>query len=326
MISRREFIGTMAAGLLTAPLAAEGQQAGNVARVVVLSPGDELPRFFGVFRQAIRERGWVEGENLKLELRLGGEDYASLRAVAVEVARTKPDLIVAASAPAAQAAKAATTTIPIVFHTLNDPVRTGLVASFGRPGGNLTGNAGLGPELDRKRLELLKEVARGLTRVAVLLNPANPMTPPRVTEVEETARALKVEIWIVRASNTGELDQALEAIGKARPRGMVLFDDPIFYFHRARIIAAMAKHHIPAVYSQSGWVQEGALIEYAPNQIQMYRQTASYADRILRGAKPADLPVEQPTKFELVINLKTAKALGLTIPQSLLLRADEVIQ
>ena len=138
MISRREFIGTMAAGLLTAPLAAEGQQAGNVARVVVLSPGDELPRFFGVFRQAIRERGWVEGENLKLEVRLGEEDYTRLRAMADEAVRTKPDVIVAASAPAAQAAKAATTTIPVVFHTLNDPVRTGLVASFGRPGGNLT--------------------------------------------------------------------------------------------------------------------------------------------------------------------------------------------
>jgi len=195
----------LALTLTLLPLAAEAQQAGRVWRNVVLSPGEKPTRFLDEFRQALRERGWVEGENLKLEVRLGGEDYTRLRAVADEAVRSKPDVIVAASAPAAQAAKAATTTIPVVFHTLNDPVRTGLVASFGRPGGNLTGNAGLGPELDRKRLELLKEVVPGLMRVAVLVNPGNPMTPPRVIETEETARVLKVEVSVVRASSGGAL-------------------------------------------------------------------------------------------------------------------------
>ena len=324
-MDRRQFISVAGLSLLTTPGAAHAQ-AGKVARIVVLSPGEKPTRFLDVFRQALRERGWVEGENLKLEVRLGGEDYTRLRALADEAVRTNPDVIVAASAPAAQAAKAATTTIPVVFHTLNDPVRTGLVASFGRPGGNLTGNAGLGPELDRKRLELLKEVVPGLTRVAVLLNPGNLMTPPRVMETEESARVLKVEVSVLKASSGGELDRALEAIGKSRPGGVVLFDDPIFFFHRTRIIAAMAKYQIPAVYSQWGWVQQGAFMEYAPNQLEMYRQVASYVDRILRGTKPADLPIEQPTKFELAINVKTAKALGLTIPQTLLQRADQLIE
>jgi ABC-type uncharacterized transport system substrate-binding protein len=322
----RRLVCVLALGLLATPLAAAAQPAATVARVGFLTTGERLSPLHEAFKGALRERGWVEGGNLVIEYRFGGDRYEALRALAADLVRLKVDVIFAASAPAARAAKEATATIPIVFHTLNDPVLAGLVASFARPGGNLTGNAGLGPELDRKRIQLLKEMVPSLSRATVLLNPSNPMTKSRLIETEEAAHALKVQVHVQAASDRNGLDEALEVMVRARPAGLVVFDDPMLYQHRQRIIEFATRYGIPAVYSQSGWAEMGGLMEYAPNQTEMFRQAAGYVDRILRGAKPAELPIEQPTRFELVLNLKTAKTLGLRIPPELLLRADRVIK
>jgi putative ABC transport system substrate-binding protein len=240
--------------------------------------------------------------------------------------RLKVDVILAASAPAAQAAKEATTTTPIVFVTGNDPVRAGLVASFARPGGNMTGQAGLGPELDRKRIELLKAVVPTLSTATLLLNPTNLMTAQRLPEFEATARELKIDVRTVGASDGKQLDAALEEIGRARTAGLIVLEDAILIAYRKRIIDFMAQHRVPTMYTSFGWAEQGGLMEYAPDLRELYSRAATYVDRILRGAKPGELPVEQPTKLEFVVNLKTAKALGLTIPPSLLLRADHVIE
>ncbi len=319
---------TLALTILVAPLVAPAQPARKTARLGYLSPGDRAFRaaLIKVFTDALRGYGWVEGENLVIEYRFGGDRYEVLRALASELVGLNVDLIYAASAPSAQAAKAATATIPVVFNTLNDPVRAGLVASFARPGGNLTGQAGLGPELDRKRFELLKELLPALSRVTVLVNPANPMTPQRLQEMEATVRTLKLQVHTVTAADAKELDAALRAIARARPAGLVVLEDPMLISHRDRVVEFAAQQRIPTMYTSPGWVERGGLIEYAPSQREMYRRAATYVDRILRGARPADLPIEQPATFELVINLKAAEALGLTVPQSLLLRADQVIR
>ena len=322
------FVVAFAFGALLAPLAAEGQQAGKVARIGFLSPGDHVVRSAGVeqFREALRGQGWVEGKNLVIEYRFGGDRYERLRVLADDLVRLKVDLIFAASAPSAQAAKEATATIPIVFTTLNDPVRAGFVASFARPGGNMTGQAGFGPELDRKRIELLKELVPSLAVATVLANPTNPMTPQRLAEIDATAQALKVQVRRVTASDAKDLDEALREMARARPAGLVVLEDPALIAHRRRIVDFVAQHRIPTVYTSPGWAEQGGLIEYTVNQREQRRRAVSYVDRILRGAKPGDLPIEQPTKFDLVINLKTAKALGLTIQPALLLRANQVIE
>ena len=206
----------------------------------------------------MRGLGWVEGQNLVIEYRFGGEDYERLRALAADLVRLKVDVIFAATAPSAQAAKDATTSIPIVFHTLNDPVRGGLVASFGRPGGNLTGNAGLGPELDRKRIELLKELVPSLSRATVLVNPTNIMTRPRLGGIDEVARTLRIQVRVVEASDTKGLDGALQAMARSIPAGLIIFEDPLFSVTRPRIIEFAARHRIPTVYTQSGWAEEEA--------------------------------------------------------------------
>jgi putative ABC transport system substrate-binding protein len=325
-IARRSFVTRLPVALLAAPLIASAQTVLPTARLGYLTTGERLTATAEAFRHGLREHGWLEGHNLVIEYRFGGDDYARLRVLAADLVRSKVDLIYAASAPAAQAAKEVTTTVPIVFHTLNDPVRAGLVASFARPGGNLTGNAGLGPELDRKRIELLKELVPSLSVATVLVNRANPMTPPRMRVIEETAPALNVQIRVASASDAKELEATLKAIAQSKPDGLIVFEDPVFSRYRSRIIEFAAKHKIVMVCTQSEWAAQGGLIEYAPNQRAMMRQAAAYVDRILRGARPGDLPVEQPTKFELVINMKTAKALGVTIPPPLLLRADQIIE
>jgi len=332
-MDRRTFVAGIAA-ILATPLVGEAQPPTKTARIGYLSPGDRHDLggpgsrgwLLDVFVKALRAHGWTEGQNLLIEYRFGGERYERLRAFADELVRLNVDVIFTAGAPAAQAAKEATATIPIVFSTLNDPVRAGFVTSFARPGGNMTGQAGLGPELDRKRIELLREVVPSLSQAAVLVNPSNPMTPQRLREVEATARDLKVQMEWVRASDAKDLEEALQAIARTRPAGLIVFEDPMLIANRRRIITFAAQHRIAAIYTSSGWAEAGGLMEYAPNWRDMYLRAAAYVDRILRGAKPADLPVEQPTKFDLVINLKTAKALGLTIPPSLLLRADHVIE
>jgi putative ABC transport system substrate-binding protein len=317
----------LAVGVL-ASHAVDAQQPGKVYRVGFLSPGDRLSLGWraDVLTEALRGHGWVEGKNLVIEYRFGGERYERLRPLADDLVRLKVDLIFAASAPAAQAAKEATATIPIVFSTPNDPVRAGLVASFAFPGGNMTGQGGLGPELDRKRIELLKEVMPALSQATVLVNPSNAMTPQRLSEIEATAKALKVQVRLVTASDTKELDKALQAMARARPAAMIVFEDPMLIAQGRRIIDFAAQHRIPTIYTSPGWAEQGGLMEYSASMRDVLVRAAGYVDRILRGAKPGDLPIEQPTKFYFIINLKTAKALGLTIPQSVLLRADQVIE
>ncbi len=327
MISRRAFL-ALGAGLLVTPGRAGAQTPKKTARVGLLSPGDAKTRAWAVepVRKTLHRHGWVEGNNLVIEYRYGGDDYERLRALAKELVRLKVDVILAASAPAAQAAKDATTTTPVVFVTGNDPVRAGFVASFARPGGNMTGQAGLGPELDRKRIELLKAVFPALSAAMLLANPANPMTAQRLPGFEATGQALNIDVRMVGASDGKQLDAALQEIGRVGTIGLIVLEDPTLIAHRKRIIDFMAQHRVPTMYTSSGWAEHGGLMEYAPDLRELYSRAATYVDRILRGVRPDDLPVEQPTKFELVINLKTAKALGLMIPHSVLLRADRIIE
>jgi putative ABC transport system substrate-binding protein len=326
-MGRRAFVAGLGLELVASRMA-WAQSGVKVARVGYLSSGrpPEGDPLAEAFRATLRERGWIEGENLVIERRGAKGQYERLRPLADELVRLKVDVIFAGSAPSAQAAKRATATIPIVFHVLYDPVEAGLVASLARPGGNLTGNAGLGLELDQKRIDLLKEALPSASSATVLVNPGNPMTASRRKATEAAAKALKLQVRVVEAPDSTALERGLRSVAEARPDALIVADDPMFRLNQRVIIDFAAKQRIPAIYSQAGWAEQGGLLEYAPDQRKMFRQAAVYVDRILRGAKPADLPIEQPTKFDLVINLKTAKALGLTISQSLRLRADRLIE
>jgi putative ABC transport system substrate-binding protein len=262
MISRRAFL-ALGAGLLVVPDRAGGQVPKKTARVGILSPGDAKTRAFAndAVRKALHGRGWIEGDNLVIEYRYAGEDYDRMRALAKELVSLNVDVILAASAPSARAAKEATTTIPMVFVTGNDPVRAGFVASLARPGGNITGQAGLGPELDRKRIELLKAVFPALSAATLLVNPSNPMTAQRLPEFAATAGALKIDVRTVGAADAKQLDAALEDIGRAPRAGVIVLEDPTLIAHRKRIIDFMAHHRVPAMYTSSGWAEQGGLME-----------------------------------------------------------------
>ena len=327
MISRRGFIGTMAGGLLAAPLAAEGQQqVGKLSRIGVLmnlySPDAHPPQ---ALRQRLRDLGYVEGQNLVIDWRyqLGGTDR--LAALAAELVRLKPDVIVADVTVAIRAAMQATSTIPIVMASSADAVGGGLVTSLGRPGGNVTGVTTMLAEMSAKRLQLLKEVAPNVSRVAVLWNPAIPWHRALLKEVEAAAPALRLQPVVIAVRNRDDLGDAFSEMTKGRV-------DAVFVSHtmtpraRGQMIDLAAKRRMPTMFMDRDYVAAGGLMSYGSDFSEEFRHAAEYVDKILKGAKPADLPVEQPTKFELIINLKTAKALGLTIPQSLLSRADEVIQ
>ena len=313
----------------SAPLGAEAQPTGKVSRIGYLSPfspAEELARpSFEAFPQGLRELGWIPRRNVSIEYRWAEEKYDRLPALAAELVRLNVDVIVAASLPAAFAAKRATTTIPIVFVGLGDPVSTGLVTGLARPGGNITGLSGLALELSGKRLELLKEVVPRLSRVALLANPAHPMATPMIRETHTAARTVAVRLQIFEVREPRELTEAFEAMDRERPDALLVLQDPLFHSRRKEILALVAKRRLPAVYVEAGWVPAGGLMSYAPSVADMHRRAATYVDKILKGAKPGELPVAQPTKFELAINLKTARALGLTIQPSLLLRADQVI-
>ena len=328
MTTRREFIGTLAGGLLAAPLAAEAQAPAKVPRIgflSVLSLTDN-PHELEAFRQGLRELGYVEGQTIAIEYRFAEGRPERLPALAAELVRLKVDVIVTAGPPAPEAAKQATSTIPIVVAATGDPVAEGLVASLARPGGNITGLATISSELVGKQLELLKELVPKISRVAVLQNPSNNHHPFVVRQAEAAARALGLKLHIVQAGTSLEIDAAFAKMRSQRAGGVLVLRDAQFLTQRTQIAALAAKSRLPAVYSFRDQVEAGGLMAYGANSPQMYRRAATYVDKILKGAKPADLPVEQPTKFEFVINLKTAKALGLKIPQSLLQRADEVIQ
>jgi putative ABC transport system substrate-binding protein len=319
------FLATLA--LMAAPRAGDAGQPAKVPRVGILSPifSAASPQM-GAFREGLRELGYVEGQNIVLEFRSAEGRSERLPDLAVELILLKVDVIVTGGPPAPQAAKQATGTIPIVFAVTGDPVAEGLVPSIARPGGNITGLASIAPELVGKQLELLKEVAPKVSRVAVLQNPGDPAHPPMVQQADGAARALGVQLRILHARTPSEIEAAFAAMRSQRARGLLVLRDPLFLARRTQIEALAAKGRLPAVYGIREHAEAGGLMAYGASLPYMYRRAATYVDKILKGAKPADLPVEQPTRFELVINLKTAKALGLTIPQSVLIRADQVIQ
>jgi putative ABC transport system substrate-binding protein len=331
VIDRRTFLAGTGAVFLAAPLAVEAQQAAKVARIGYLALNLAAnPHLREAFLQGLRDLGYVEGRNLMIETRSAEGKRERLPALAAELVALKVDVIVVAGGTlAALAAKQATRTLPIVFTPAADPVESGLVTSLARPGGNVTGLSILAPELVGKCLEQLKQAVPGVSRVAVLWQPG--AVPERTEKdmlkgAEVAARALGVRPQFVEARGPADFDRAFSDMTKARAGALTVLGSTMFGNERRRLVDLAAKNRLPAVYPWREFVDAGGLMAYGPNVAVLYRRAATFVDKILKGAKPGDLPVEQPTKFELVINLKTAKALGLTIPPSLLQRADQVIQ
>ncbi len=326
-MDRRRFLLTSLAGAFGASLAAEAQQAGKVYRIsfLALTPGEDTSSM-NVLVERLRELSYSEGRNMTFEYVSADGRPERLPRLAMELVRARPDVLIAGFGTlTAQAAKAATTTIPIVFTTVGDPVGAGVVASLARPGGNATGLSGL-TEIGGKRLELLLELIPGKQVVAVLMNPDTPFTRLALKEVKTAAEAERIRLEVLEARTPDQVSGQFGAAVKAGAGGMLVLEDPMMYNLRRQISDLAAKLRLPAVYTYRDYAQAGGLMSYGTDRRQIYRRAAEYVDKILKGAKPADLPVEQPTKFELVINLKTANALGLTIPPSLLARADQVIE
>ncbi len=329
-MDRRTFLGTMAGSLLAAPLAVEGQQPTKY-RIGFLGSqalrDDPVTRVLGqAFTEGLRSHGWIEGENTTVERRYADEPRRYPTA-ASELVALRPDVIVTGlGEPAILALKHATSTIPIVMLVSVDPIGAGIVASLARPGGNVTGMSILASEMGGKRLEILKQAVPRANRVAVLWNPGHQGKAAEFKDMQATAAALNVTLQSLEVRAPGDFDSALAIIGRDRPDAMVAFSDPLTVSHRQRIIEYATKHRLPMISELREFAKAGALMSYGANLADLFRRAAGHVDKILKGAKPADLPVEQPTKFELVINLKTAKALGLTIPPSLLQRADQVIE
>ena len=325
-MDRRTFIGGVAGSLLAAPLAAPAQQAGKVYRVGILEPipAAQNAANLDALRKGLRELGYVEGQNLIIEYRSADGRAERFPELASELVRLKVDLLVTRGTPAARAAKNATGTIPVVMATMGDP--RAIVASFAHPGGNITGVTTFSTELQAKRIELLKELVPNLSRVALLHNMGNPAAPPEWEETKTAARSLGLQAELLDVRSQGEIGRAFERAVRQHVDALVIGADGLTQMHQQTIVDLVARNRLPAAYPAREFVEAGGLIAYAVNYPELYFRFASFVDKIFKGAKPGELPVEQPTKFELVINLKTAKALGLTIPQSLLLRADEVIQ
>jgi putative ABC transport system substrate-binding protein len=326
LLDRRTFMAIISGGFLAAPLAAGAQQAAKVPRIGYLWAGNLALR--EAFLQGLRDLGYVEGRNVAVEYRDHEGKYDRLAALAADLVALKVDVIVVTSTPAALATKQATRTIPIVFTWAADPVGSGLVTSLARPGGNVTGLSQLAPEIVGKRLELLKLAVPGVSRIAVLWHPGDygeRTEKDLLNRADVAARALGVRLQVVEARGPEDFDRVFSDMTRARVDAVTV-STGIFFIERRRVVDLAAKNRLPAMYLAREFVDAGGLMSYAPNTADLHRRAATLVDKILKGAKPADLPVEQPTKFELVVNLKTAKALGLTIPPSLLLRADEIIQ
>jgi putative ABC transport system substrate-binding protein len=327
-MERRTFMALVSGGFLAMPLAAQAQQTGKLPRVGWLSPGSATSdeTFLASFRDALRELGWVVGQNIAIESRWAEGRFEQLPDLAAELVRLKVDVIVTVVTQASLAAKRATRTIPIVMVGVGDPLGSGLVASLARPGENVTGPSSMLADVSGKQLALLKETVPKASPVAVLWNPANPVwQAAALRETEVAAGALGLRLQLLEARGPDVLVGAFAAMTRERAGALFVPADIIFVRHAQRIAGLAARHRLPAMYGFREHTEAGGLMSYAANFAVMFRRAAAYVDKILKGAKPADLPVEQPTKFELVINLKTAKALGLTIPQSVLLRAEEVI-
>src|SRR5436309_6661789 len=325
-MKRRDFITLLGSAAAAWPLAARAQQAGKIYRIGILEPipAARNAANLDALRKGLRELGYVEGRNLVIEYRSADGRAERFPDLASELLHLKGDLIVPRGTPAARPAKDATATIPVVMATMGDP--RAMVASFARPGGNITGVTTFSTELTAKRIELLKELVPNLSRIALLHNMGNPAVPPEWEETKTAARSLGLQAELLDVRSQGDLGRAFELAVRQRVDALVIGADGLTQLHKQTIVDLVARNRLPAAYPAREFVEAGGLMAYAVNYPDLYYRFASFADKIFKGAKPAELPVEQPTKFELVINLKTAKALGLTIPQSVLLRADEVIR
>jgi putative ABC transport system substrate-binding protein len=323
---RREFLRVLGGAAAAWPLLARAQQAmpviGYLGSTSLIASASQLDGF----RQGLSEASFVEGRNVSIEYRWSDGNYSRLPAMAGEFASLQVTVIFGSGLPAVLAAKAATATIPILFVSGADPVTSGLVASFNRPGGNITGVSQFYGDLGGKRLELLREIVPGVATVAVLSDPNNPNAQSHLKDVQTVARATGQKITIAGARNVAEIDAAFAGFARERAGALLVADDPFFTVRRQQIVALAARHKLPAIYYTREYAAEGGLITYGSNSPDNYRLGGAYVGRVLKGAKPADLPVLQPTKFELVINLKVAKALGLTMPPTVIARADEVIE
>ena len=326
MIDRRTFITVVGGGFLGMPLTVRAQPAGKVYRVALLVHGGQAVRgLVDVFRSGLRDFGYVEGQNLQLEVRLV-ERHEALPDTAAELVRIGVDVIAAGTTLPGLAAKRATSTIPIVLIAAADPVQAGLVASLARPGGNVTGNAALTPELSGKQLELLREAMPKLVRIAVLWNSANPANTPVMRETVIVMSRLGMKLDLIDLLAPEQIEDSLAEIVRHRPDALLIMPESAFFAHVTRINEVAIRHRFPTIALLREFTRRGSLMSYGPSIPDLVRRAAAFIDKILKGANPANLPIEQPTKFELVINLKTAKALGLTIPEPLLVRADELIQ
>jgi putative ABC transport system substrate-binding protein len=329
ILQRRQFI-TLLGGAAAWPLAARAQQGERMRRIGVLLTGDENDPVYklrvSAFTQALRDLGWTDGRNVRMDLRWYGDDNNRIRALAQELVGLQPDIIVTSATSATAAVQRETRTIPIVFAALTDPVASGFVERLNQPGGNITGFATIEPSIVGKWLELLSEIAPGLKRAAIMFNPDTVPISVYMPSFETAARSLKLVPITAPVHSDVEIERAIIDLGREPGGGLVVMPDGFTLVHRAPIISAAARNNVPAVYYLSDFVRDAGLLSYGVDQVDNYRRAASYVDRILRGAKPGDLPVQLPTKFEMVVNRKTATALGLTIPPSIMLRADEVIE
>jgi len=326
-MGRREFVALLGGAVAAWPLAAHAQQAEKLRAIGYLNPGSgpPAPGITALF-DALAELGWIEGKNVVFERRYAENRLERLPELAAELVRLNVDVIVAIGTPGPLAAKRATSTIPIVMAAAGDPLGSGLVASLARPGGNVTGMSLMAPDLGGKRLELLKEILPRLARVAVLWNAANPYPAIVFKETQAAGRTLGIEVQSLEVRGPDDFDSAFEAARKQRPDALITVEDPLTFTYQKRIADFAVADQLPSLHGLRGDVVAGGLMSYGANIADLFRRAAGYVDKILKGAKPADLPVEQPTRFELVINLKTARALGLAIPPTLLARADEVIE
>jgi putative tryptophan/tyrosine transport system substrate-binding protein len=323
---RRAFIALLGAATVALPRAGMAQSPERVRRIgVLVNSRPEAAPYFEAFRPAMRDLGWVEGRNIAIDVR-GSERYEELPELAAQLAIVKPDALVAFNPTALEAAARTTNAIPIVMVVVGDPVGFGYAASYARPGGNITGASAPNIDLSAKRIELLKEALPNAARIAVLRNALNPAHPRMAAEAQRAGAALGLTIGDVAVRSSDGLDSALAAIAQSRCDALVPLADGMLNAHRASILAFAAANRLPVVYAFRTWVTDGALMSYGMDYRDHWRRAATYVDKILKGANPADLAIEQPTTFELVVNLKTAKALGIVIPQSILLRADAVIE
>jgi putative ABC transport system substrate-binding protein len=329
-LGRREFITLLGGATIAWPLPVHGQKSGRVARVGVLSPF--FPSFgaspaYDAFSQTMRELGWIEGQNIALEYRWAEGRADRLPALAAELIRLKPDLFFSAwGTPAALAAKNASSTTPIVFAGVGDAIGVGLVKSLSQPGANITGSTFITEETIGKQLDLLRQTVSALSRVGVLINPKNPVYGPVLKATQVPAQEMNLHLQVLGVENANDFEPALDAASKGGIGGLIVLRDPVFIINTSRLVELAAKYRLPTLYGLSHFAFAGGLMSYGPNLRDMYRRAAFVVDKILAGAQPSDVPVEQATRFELVINSKTAKALGLEVPPTLLVRADEVIE